>query len=190
MNDVFNMNINWFKNALNESVRNALSEAWYTNTATPYMSKSEANRELGRNPLRTDVGKHSPNEEGRQPSTFDRNGANFKGEHIVLSDNKYNIYKIKNFGKLEISGTLAFFGNGASGEKELRRAIDTLNGAADRNRKPLYYRTITSESNKSVSERTNYMKETFWEFSFNGSEWYILMPNPVQTMKISKLVKK
>lgn len=181
---------NWLEKALYESIKQAINESWYTNTATPYMSRSEANRELGRNPLRTDVGKHSPREEVRQPSTFDRNGANFKGEHIILSDNQFNIYKIKNFGKLEIDGTLAFFGRGATGEKELRRAIDTLNGAADRNGRFLSYRTITSVTKKNVSERTNYMKDTFWEFSFNNSEWYILKPNPVQSMKLSKLIRK
>lgn len=181
---------NWLRTILYESIRQSINEAWYTNTATPYMSKSEANRELGRNPLRTDVGNRSPREEVLQPSTFDRNGANFKGEHIVLSDNKFNIYKIKNFGKLEIDGTLSFFGRGATGEKELRRAIDILNGAADRNGKILSYRTITSETKKSISERTHYMKDTFWEFSFNNEEWYILKPNPVQNMKLSKLIKK
>lgn len=181
---------NWLQNIIYESVRSAIEEAWYTNTATPYMSKAEASRELGRNPLRTDVGGHSSHEEVRQPSTFDRNGANFKGQHIVVSDNKFNIYKIKNFGKLEIDGTLSFFGRGANGEKELRRAIDTLNGAADRNGRSLSYRTITSESKQGISQRTNYMKDTFWEFSFNGVEWYILKPNPVQSKKPSKFIQK
>lgn len=187
---VIEMSDNWLKIALLESIREGLNESWYTNTATPYFSKAEVNRELGRNPLRTDVGKHSPREEVRQPSTFDRNGSNFKGEHIVVSDNRFNIYKIKNFGKLEIDGTLAFFGRGATGEKELRRAIDTLNGAADRNGRTLSYRTITSESGQNISQKTNYMKDTFWEFSFNGIEWYILKPNPVQSLKLSKFIKK
>ena len=102
----------------------------------------------------------------------------------------FNIYKIKNFGNIDVADTLSFFGRGASGEKELRRAIDTLNGAADRNGKTLSYRTITSETNKGISERTSYMKNTFWEYSFNGNDWYILIPNPVQTMKLSKLIKK
>ena len=178
------------KRLIFESVKKAINEAWYTNTSTPHMSHGDARRELGRNPLRTDVGKHSANDEVRQPSTFDRNGANFQGKHIVLSDNMFNIYKIKNFGNIDVTDTLSFFGRGASGEKELRRAIDTLNGAADRNGKRLSYRTITSESNKSMSERTSYMRNTFWEFSFNENDWYILTPNPIQTMKLSKLIKK
>ena len=173
-----------------ECLKNAVNEAWYSNTSTPHMSHSDARRELGRNPLRTDVGKHSANDEVRQPSTFDRNGANFQGIHIVFSENMFNIYKIKNFGNIDVVDTLSFFGRGASGEKELRRAIDTLNGAADRNGKTLSYRTITSETNKSISERTSYMKNTFWEYSFNGNDWYILIPNPVQTMKLSKLIRK
>ena len=102
----------------------------------------------------------------------------------------FNIYKIKNFGNIDVVDTLSFFGRGASGEKELRRAIDTLNGAADRNGKTLSYRTITSETNKGISERTSYMKNTFWEYSFNGNDWYVLIPNPVQTMKLSKLIRK
>ena len=68
-----------------ECLKNAVNEAWYSNTSTPHMSHSDARRELGRNLLRTDVGKHSANDEVRQPSTFDRNGANFQGIHIVLS---------------------------------------------------------------------------------------------------------
>lgn len=173
-----------------ESVKKALNEAWYDYAAEPYMSKSDAQKELGRNPLRTDVGNHSASEELRQPSTFDRNGENFKGEHIILSDNKFAFYKIKNFGNPDIKDTLSFFGQGASGEKELRRAIDRLNGASNRNLKGLYYRTITSGSNQSVSERTSYMRGTFWEYSFNGYDWYILTPNAPQTMKPSKLVRK
>ena len=77
----------YLKNIILESLRNAVNEAWYSNTSTPHMSHSDARRELGRNPLRTDVGNHSANDEVRQPSTFDRNGANFQGTHIVLSEN-------------------------------------------------------------------------------------------------------
>lgn len=181
---------NRLREIIDECVRRALNESWFDQTSTPHVSKSDAARELGVNPLRTDVGGHSSHDEVRQPSTFDRNGANFKGEHIILSDNKFTFYKVKNFGTPDISGTLSFFGKGSNGEKELRRAIDTLNGAADRNGRYLRYRTITSESNKSMSEKTNYMSGTFWEYSFDGSEWYILMPNPSQKMKISKLVRK
>lgn len=184
------MNEIYLRNFILECVRETLNEAWYTGTATPYHSKSEASRELGRNPLRTDVGGHSASTEVRQPSTFDRNGENFRGENIVLSDNKFTIYKIKNFGNPDIKETLSLFGQGAAAEIELRRAIDTVNGAADRNGKSLSFRTITSESNKRKSEQTGHMRGTFWEFSFDGHEWFLLKPNPVQTMKPSKLVRK
>jgi hypothetical protein len=184
------MSYNNLKRIIDECVKRVITEAWYTDSATPIMTHTGANSELGSNPLRTDVGNHSANDEVRQPSTFDRNGANFKGEHIVFSDNKFNIYKIKNFGSLDVTDTLSFFGKGANGEKELRRAIDILNGAADRNGKFLSYRTITSESHKNISQRTSYMKNTFWEYSFNNNDWYILLPNPIEKMKLSKLVQK
>ena len=138
------------KNIILECLKNAVNEAWYSNTSIPHMSHSDAHRELGSNPLRTDVGKHSANDEVRKPSLIDRNGANFQGTYTVLSENMFNIYKIKNFGNIDVADTLSFFGRGASGEKELRRAIDTLNGAADRNGKTLSYRTITSETNKGI----------------------------------------
>jgi len=169
-----------------ECVRQTIYESLFTKTATPYVSKAEAQREIGSNPLRTDVGGHAAHDEVRQVSTIDDNGANFDGEHIVISDNRFIIYKIKNFGTPDIKGTLSLFGKGASGEKELRRAIDTVNGAATRNKKPIMFRTITSESFKGISQKTSHMSNTFWEFSFDGSEWYILKPKPVQNLKISQ----
>ena len=180
----------WLKQMIYECARQAIRESFYDDTATPNVSKADAQRELGINPLRTDVGGHSAHDEVGQPSTVDKNGANFDGEHIVVSDNRFTFYKVKNFRTTDIKDTLSLFGNGASGEKELRRAIDTVNGAADRNGKFLRYRTITSETNKVISERSSYMRNTFWEFSFNGTEWYILKPNPVQNMKQSTFVQK
>lgn len=177
------------KDFIYECVKQALYEGVFDKTAAPYMSKADAQRELGRNPLRTDVGGHSAHDEVRQVSTFDTNGANFNGEHIFVSDNKFMIYKIKNFGNPDIKGTLSIFGDGSKGEKELRRAIDTVNGAAKRNGKGLYYRTITSETNKRKAEMSSYMTNTFWEFSFDRIEWYIMKPNPVQSLKISKFSK-
>ena len=48
------------------------------------------------------------------------------------------------------------------------------------------YRTITSVSNK----HKNKFIGTFWEFSLdNGNSWYILKPNPVNNMQLSKLKK-
>ena len=175
------MKENYLRQIILESVRQALYESWYTKTATPYVSKAEAQRELGRNPLRTDVGGHAAHDEVKQPSTFDRNGANFDGEHIVVSDNRFTFYKVKNFGTTDIKDTLSLFGNGASAERELRKEIDTVNGAADRNGKSLTYRAIVSEKNPRIK---------FWEFSFDyGQTWYILKPQPVQNMKQSKFNK-
>lgn len=170
------------RNIIDECVRKVLNEGVFDKTATPYISKADVRRDIGVNPLRTDVGGHAAHDEVRQVSTIDWNGAGFDGKHIVVSDNKFMIYKIKNFGNPDVKDTLQFFGN----TKELRRAIDTLNGAARRNNKTLFYRTITSESGKNNSERSDYMVKTFWEFSFDGNEWYILKPNPVQSPKISK----
>ena len=175
------MKENYLRQIILESVREALNEGLFTKTAAPYVSKAEAQRELGKNPLRTDVGGHAAHDEVRQPSTFDRNGANFDGEHIVISDNRFTFYKVKNFGTPDIKDTLSLFGNGVSAEKELRKAIDTVNGAADRNGKNLIYRTIASENKPRIK---------FWEFSFdNGETWYILKPQPVQNMKQSKFRK-
>lgn len=173
------------KGIIDECVRIALKEAMFDKTATPYVSKVQAQRELGTNPLRTDIGGHAAHEEVSQPSTIDWNGENFDGEHIIVSDNKLMIYKIKNFGNTEIKDTLQLFGDTI----ELRRAIDTVNGAARRGNKRLYWRTITSDSDKGVAKRSDYNVKTFWEFSFNGNEWFILKPSPVQSLKTSKFSK-
>ena len=152
--------MNKLKRIIDECVRKALYEGVFDKTATPHLSKTDASRTLGINPLSVDNGGHASRDKVLQPSTIDPNGANFDGEHIFVSDNKFMIYKVKNFGNPDIKDTLQFFGN----TKELRRAIDIVNGAAKR----------------------GYMSKTFWEFSFDGNEWYILKPNPVQTLKISK----
>lgn len=189
MKQTIKLNKENIRRIVENSVNRILAEGWYSDTATPHMNKD--GRELGVNPLRTDVGSKNAREEVRQPSTFDANGKNFvSAENIVLSDNQFIIYKVKNFGNPDIEDTMSFFGKGSAGEKELRRIIDTLNGAATRNGKHLQYRTITSETNNPVSERSQHMRKTFWEYSFNGSDWYILTPNAPQTMKQSKLVKK
>lgn len=177
--------MNRLRKIIDECVRRALYEDMFDKTATPHLSKTDVNRSIGINPLRTDVGGHSTHDEVRQASTIDWNGANFDGEHIIVSDNKFMIYKIKNFGNPDISDSLQLFGN----TKELRKAIDTVNGAARRGGKNLYWRTITSDSGKSAAQRTDYNAKTFWEFSFNGNEWYILKPQPVQTLKMSKFSK-
>jgi hypothetical protein len=172
-------------------LKEMLSEGRYDTTATPYNSHADVRRNLGYNPLYSDNGGHTAHDTVSQVSTFDTNGQNFKtnGNNIVISDNKFIIYKIKNFGNDKIESTLSLFGHGAGAEKELRRAIDTINGAATRNRRSVKYRTITSETFQGTSKRTGQMSKTFWEFSLDGgNSWYILKPSPIQSMQLSKLV--
>lgn len=168
-----------------------MAEGYYDDSATPLFSKDKTNRELGVNPLAVDNGNHTSSDTLRQPSTIDYNGANFKGINLVVSDNKFMFYKVKNFGTDKISSTLQLFGRGAGGEKGLRTAIDTLNGAAVRNNKKLMFRTITSQSFRKKSEATGHMSNTFWEFSYdNGNTWYVMRPHPVQSMQQSKVYIK
>lgn len=174
-----------------ETIKDLIDEGYYDDSATPLFSRNKTNRELGVNPLAVDNGGHTPNDVLRQPSTVDYNGANFKGLNIIVSDNKFMFYKVKNFGTDKISSTLQLFGRGAGGEKGLRTAIDNLNGAAVRNGKTLRFRTITSETFKNKSKMTDHMSNTFWEFSYdNGNTWFILKPHPVQHMQQSKVVIK
>lgn len=179
------------KNKIREIIRKTINEmieeGRYDFSSTPYNSKSERNYSLNRNPLTIDNGGHNSNDVLSQVSTYDSNGANFDtNENIVLSDNQITIYKIKNFNNTDINSTIDFFGKGSVGEKNLRKAIDTINGAAVRNNRDVMYRTITSASNK----HKNKFIGTFWEFSLdNGNSWYILKPNPVNNMQLSKLKK-
>lgn len=180
------------KKAVMEAIEEIMAEGRYDFQNVPYNSHSDVQRNLGHNPLYVDNGGHSNNDVLSQVSTFDTNGQNFRtNNNIVVSDNKFIIYKIKNFGNDRIESTLSLFGRGAGGEKELRKAIDTLNGVARRNNRPLQYRTVTSDSFKSSSIRTGRMSNTFWEFSLdNGNTWYILKPHPVDSLQPSKLVYK
>lgn len=180
------------REAIEEAVNEMLSEYRYEDSTTPLNSKAARSRYLGRNPLTVDNGGHASNDVVGQPSTVDYNGSNFRtNDKVVLSDNKFIIYKIKNFGNDRITSTLDLFGRGVSGEKSLRREIDTLNGAARRNGRHLMYRTITSVSNEKRSDMTGGMSNTFWEFSMDGGgTWYIMKPNGTQNMKPSKLIRK
>ena len=184
-----------FIEAFNEAICIAcvqiIEEGRYTNTATPWNSRSDRNRYLGVNPLVSDYGNHSNNNIVGHVSTFDRNGENFtsNGNNIVVSDNKFMFYKVKTFGNDKVESTLSIFGSGAKGEKELRRAIDVINGAADRNGRSVSYRTITSETNRRASESSGHMSKTFWEFSLdNGRTWYVLKPDPIMKMVKSSLI--
>jgi hypothetical protein len=163
---------------IEECVTKALYEGGYwSKTATPLVTNGTTGGFNGRSP-------GLDNGPEKNPSQITPNEENFiSQDNIVISDNQFIIYKIKNFGNDKIGGTMDFFGGSTV---ELARAIHTMNGAAKRNGRPLFYRTITSESNKKTSVNTQQMLKTFWEFSFDGEEWYIMKPNPVQTLKISK----
>lgn len=180
------------KTLIYEALNDLLNEYRYQDSTTPINSRTDAIRNLGVNPLTVDNGGHTPNDVLSQPSTFDRNGATFQSkENIVLSDNKFIIYKIKNFGNDKISSTMDLFGKGSNGEKSFRKEIDVMNGAATRNGRHLIYRTITSDSNKVKSDATGHMSGTFWEFSYDrGNTWYIMKPNGTQNMQSTKLIRK
>ena len=180
------------KTLIYEAINEFMNEYRYQDSATPLNSRSDVHRNLGINPLTVDNGGHTPNDVLSQPSTFDRNGETFESkEDIVLSDNKFIIYKIKNFGTDKINSTMDLFGRGANGEKSFRKEIDIMNGAAKRNYKSLIYRTITSVSNEAKSKATGHMSGTFWEFSYDGGNtWYIMKPDGTQDMRTSKLVRK
>ena len=185
--------MDYIKNIVRKAIMEVLNEGRFDNTTNPHNSHADVSRNLGHNPIYADNGGHSANDTVSQVSTFDTNGQNFKtnGNDIIVSDNKFIIYKIKNFGSDNIESTLSLFGRGAGGEKELRRAIDVINGAAKRNGRSVSYRTITSDSFKNTSRRTGQMSKTFWEFSLdNGNNWYILKPNPIQSMQQSKLIMR
>lgn len=180
------------KDIILEAIQEFINEYRYKETTTPLNSKTAVHYNLGVNPLTVDNGGHSTNDILGQPSTFDANGASFKTDNnIVLSDNKFVIYKIKNFNNDKISSTVDLFGKGSNAEKSLRKEIDIMNGAARRNGRSLIYRTITSVSNQSKSNKTQGILGTFWEFSYdNGSTWYIMKPNGTQSMQQSKLIRK
>lgn len=172
-------------------LKEVLNEGYYDDSATPLFTRAKTQRELGVNPLAVDNGNHTPSDVLRQPSTYDSNGANFKGENIIVSDNKFMFYKVKNFGTDKISGTLQLFGKGANAEKGLRAAIDTISGASKRNGRYVSYRHITSESNKQKSENSGYMSNTFWEFSLDGGvTWNIMKPSPIDKMQQTRVTIK
>ena len=151
------MYMKYIKRIIDECVRKALYEDVYDTTATPYLSKTRPQTNTG-NPTSVAVGGRAANDVLRQKSRTTHDEENFVSkENIVISDNKFTIYKIKNFGNDKIDGTMNFFGNSTV---ELARAINTMNGAAKRNGKQLYYRTITSESNKKASETSQQMLKT------------------------------
>jgi hypothetical protein len=85
------------KRIVRETLKDILSEDRFDTTATPYNSRSDRAKGLGRNPLVADNGGHSNNDVVSQVSTFDDNGENFRadGRHTCVSDNKFIIYKFR-----------------------------------------------------------------------------------------------
>ena len=182
------MNIEQLTNLITESVFTTLKEGCYSKSTTPYFSKSDVHRNLGRNPLYVDSGNHSPSDSITQPSTIDFNGEKLDAELITLSRQGFTIYKIKNFGNDNVTSSLSFFGNGARAEKAFRNTIDTLYGAEKRNNRQVIFRTITCTED---NPKKNDIYKSFWEFSYdNGDTWYIMKPNPLQSLKQSKLIRK
>lgn len=177
---------------ITESCMRIIKEGWYDSSTEPIFSKSDTQRNLGSNPLYTDNGNHSNADNIRQPSTFDVNGASFTGKHYLISNTKMTIYKIQNFGRENIDSSLDFFDGRSKAEKEknLRKAIDTINGSATRSNKSVCFRSLTAEDNKQKALSSDYNLYTFWEFSYDGQNWNILKPNPAVEMKRSKLVLK
>lgn len=175
------MDYKQIKQIIKEEIVKAINETgFYSNSSTPLLNKTNARNELGLNPLRTDVGNRSANDEVGQPSTYDKNGIGFKpSETYHLSKNKFMIYKLKNYGNPDVKGTISFFGNGAEGEKNFRRNIDALNGAADRASRSLYYRVFYNENDENFNK-------SFWEYSFDGVSWYLLLPNAPLKLKKSE----
>lgn len=182
------MTFNELERLITESIKNILiNEGWYDNTTHPYHSKADTHHDLGRNPLTVDNGGHASADKITQPSTIDFNGERLGNtmKSFGLSRNGLIIYKIKNFGRETINSTLDLFGKSAMGEKSFRNTIDVINGAARRNGKRVLFRTIYS-SEKPPRRKDGFVG-TFWEFSFDGQNWYIMMPNAVQSMKPSSL---
>ena len=176
---------------ISESIKNILiNEGWYDNSTHPYHSKLDTQRDLGRNPLTVDNGSHASADKITQPSTIDFNGERLGStiKSFGLSKNGLIIYKLKNFGRETINSTLELFGKSAMGEKSFRNTIDVINGAARRNGKRVVFRTIYS-SEKPPRRKDGFVG-TFWEFSFDGQNWYIMKPNAVQSMKLSSLSGK
>lgn len=191
MNDSYkqpiNLKRNIFVDIISECVTNVLLEGLYDQGPDPIFSQSDIQRNLGKNPLFVDNGGHALSDNVRQPSTFDFNGANFHGKNHVLTPNQFMIYKMKNFGSPDITSTMNLFGKGSTGEKELRRAIDLVNGAARRSSRNVIWRTFTTDDKETQSRNSSRMLYTFWEFSLdNGKTWCILKPEPVTSVKISK----
>lgn len=170
---------------INGIISQVLNEYRHRDTITPDNTRSNRERNTGKNPLAVDNGNHASNDVVGQPSTTDRFGANFNAdEHISLTQNQYIIYMYKNFANDKLKGSMSFFGNDT---RKLRNAIDLLMGGAERNGKPVSFRTLTLDSSMKKAERSSFMIDTFWEFSLDGGNtWYIFKPKPLENLTQSK----
>lgn len=169
---------------ISETIQDYINEVRYDNDTQPHNSKTDVHNTIGINPLTVDVGGHSSQDVLSQPSTIDFSGEsmNSNTEHIFVSDNKFLFYKVKNFGNPDVKSTMNFFKK----MPDFRAAIDTINGAAVRSSMGgVYFRTISPESLKDRIVASDFMIDTFWEFSYNKEDWYIVQPNPTQKMRKS-----
>lgn len=174
---------------VSEMLLSLLSEGRYDNSMYAYNGKVDMGKNVGSNPLYVDNGNRTNNEFLRQASTVDYTGDSFRpAAKYSLSPNQFTIYKIKNFGTDSISSTLDLFGKDT---RKLRKAIDLLNGGADRGGRFVTYRTVTLADSVSKAKRSGWMVDTFWEFSLDGGHsWNILKPEPIVNIKASKFAPK
>lgn len=172
-----------------ETLFSLLKEGRYDNSMYAYNGKVDMGNNLGNNPLYVDNGNRTNNKFLRQASTIDYTGDSFRpAAKYSLSPNQFTIYKIKNFGTDSITSTLDLFGKDT---RKLRKAIDLLNGGADRGGRFVTYRTVTLADSVSKAKRSGWMVDTFWEFSLDGGHsWNILKPEPIVNMKPSKFAPK
>ena len=170
-------------------VRQCLNEEGrFAKSPTPHNSRSHRERNVANPIISHGNGNHSNQDVVSQVSTYDDNGANFESSRtFCISDKNFLRYKWSNFNNTRVNSTMDFFGGDIS---KLRLEIDRLNGAAMRNGRQLIYRTITSESYRDSSERSGNMLHSFWEFSFDGNTWYLMMPNGVDRLKKTTMIAK
>ena len=155
---------NNFISLIESTIREILNEDRYKDSITPDNSRAVTNRNLGYNPLAVDNGGHASNDVVSQPSTYDYNGETFQAtddNRRIVNQNKFTIYKIKNFGNDTIPSTMSLFGSGVYGTNNLRTA--------------------------DKAKKSGWMIDTFWEFSLdNGRTWNILKPKPLENLKQAK----
>jgi hypothetical protein len=176
------------KNVLKRILDESPNQLYGNSTVAIHDRNREGNSD---NPTDVGRGDRTSDEVLRQPSTYDKNGSEFNtGIHIFLKPNQMQIYKYKAFNSTTINSTLDIFGTNPSiATKELRRAIDQLNGGAKRNNTTVHYRTLSDETFRDKVEKSNYQLYTFWEYRFNGrGEYFLLRPNPIISQKPSPYV--